>query len=99
MKVKDTIRELFDYQGDEDRSKQYQYIAHNSQNYQNYKSLELGIVVKRDVLVFAVSFLLCCCYSPDVQQGCCPFLLSFDFESVTNKEPRKELFPSLCCIL
>ena len=34
-----------------------QYLAHNSQNYQNQKSLELGIVVKRVVLVFVI--LLC----------------------------------------
>ena len=47
-------------------------------NYQNHKSLELGIVVKRVVLVFVILLLLYCCCSPVVQQeGCCPFVLSF----------------------
>ena len=39
--------------GVDDRSK---YLAHNCQNYQNHKSLQLGIVVKRVVLVFVVLF-------------------------------------------
>ena len=34
------------------------YLAHNSHNYQTHKSLELGIMVKRVVLVILV--LLCC---------------------------------------
>ena len=38
----------------------------------NHKSLELGIVVKRVVLVFVILLLLCCCCSPVVQQGCSP---------------------------
>ena len=42
----------------------------------NPKSLELGIMVKRVVLLFVVLFFLCCC-SPFVQQGCCPFVHSF----------------------
>ena len=54
----------------------YQQLAHNSQNYQHHKSLELGIM-KRVVLVFVILFLLCCCCSPVVQQGCCPFVHSF----------------------
>ena len=36
-------------------------LAHNSHNYQNHKSLELEIVVRRVVLVFCV--LRCCCSS------------------------------------
>ena len=63
--------------GVNDRSKKSEYLAHNSQNYQNHKSLELGIVVKRVVLVFVVLFLLCYCCSPIVQQGCYPFAHSF----------------------
>ena len=31
-------------------------LAHNSHNYQNHKSLELGVVVKRVVLAFVVLF-------------------------------------------
>ena len=54
-----------------------QYLAHNSQNYQNHKSLGLGIVMKRVVLVFVILFLLYCGCSPVVQQGCCPFVHSF----------------------
>ena len=34
-------------------------LVHNSQNYQNHKSLELGIVVKRIVLAFV---LFCFCF-------------------------------------
>ena len=51
-------------------------LAHNSQNYQNQMSLELGIVVKRVALAFVVLFLLCCCRSPLVQQGSCPLAYS-----------------------
>ena len=43
----------------------------------NITSLELGIVVKRVVPVFIISFLLCHCCSPVFQQGCCPFDHSF----------------------
>ena len=60
-----------------DRSDQCQYLAHNSQIYQNHKSLELGIVVRRVVIVFIILFMLFCCCSPVVQQGYCPFVLSF----------------------
>ena len=42
--------------GVDDRSNQSQYLAHNSQNYLNHKSLELGIVGKRVVLVFVILF-------------------------------------------
>ena len=63
--------------GYKDRSKQYQYLAHNSQNYQNHTSLELEIVVKRVVLVFVILVLLCFCCSPAVQQDNCPFVHSF----------------------
>ena len=63
--------------GVDDRSKQSQYLAHNCQNYQNQKSLKLGIVVKRVVLVSVGMFLLCCCCSPVVQQGCYLFVHSF----------------------
>ena len=62
---------------DEDRSKLYQYLAHNSQIYQNHKSLELEIVVRRVVIVFIILLLLFSCCSPVVQQGCCPFVLPF----------------------
>ena len=34
-------------------------------------------MVKRIVLVFVIVALLSCCCSPVVQQGCCPFVLSF----------------------
>ena len=52
-------------------------LAHNSQYYQNLKSLELGIVVKRVVIAILVLLLLCRCCSPVVQQGCCSFAYSF----------------------
>ena len=61
----------------DDRSKLSHYLAHNSHNYQNHKSLELGIVVKRVALVFVVLFLFCCCCSSVVQQGCYPFVHLF----------------------
>ena len=60
-----------------DRSKESEYLAHNSKNYHSHKSLELGIVVKRVVLVFVALFLLCCCCSPAVQQDCYPLVHSF----------------------
>ena len=53
------------------------FLAHNSQNYQNHKSLELGIAVKRVVLAILVLFLFCCCCSSVVEQGCCSFAYSF----------------------
>ena len=63
--------------GNEDRSKYYQYFAQNSQNYQNHKSLELGIVVMRVFLCLLFCFFALCCCSDVVQQGCCPFVHSF----------------------
>ena len=35
---------------------QYQYLAHNSHNYPNHMSLELGIELKRVVPVFVILF-------------------------------------------
>ena len=38
--------------GDEDQSNKFIILAHNSQIYQNHKSMELGIVVRRIVKAF-----------------------------------------------
>ena len=66
-------------------------VAHNSQNPQNQKTLELGIVVKRVVHAFVVLFMLSCCCSPVVQQGCYPFAYSFVVKACQIKQSQRFL--------
>ena len=57
--------------GDEDRSNKFTILAHNSQIYQNLRSIELGIVVRRIVKVFSIVFLFFLLFT------CCPARLLF----------------------
>ena len=63
-------------------------LAHNSQNDQNHKSLELEIVVRIVVVVF---LLLCCCCSSVNQLGYYPSKL-FCCKSVLTTEGELNRF-------
>ena len=68
--------------GDEDRPNKFIILAHNSQIYQNHKSIELGIVVRRIVKSVFIFILLFCCCLLVVQQGYCSFVHSFGSKSL-----------------